>query len=863
MKKTLSILSFVLLFMLTIGFASAADSDNLTDDSLISVVSDDIDNTQIEQTDNTEYKLNEIKKTENLLSDDGRDTPVVDVNNCTAFEGENVTVRFNVTDSSGALISGDVNVTVSDENRTVSEIIRLNNASGHYSMADLIGLIKANDKSNIQDIYNIINSSFDSTKINTSGLISGFGDIYNGLGVNVFALISSITDIMNSSDVNITRLINGWDKIERSTNISMLVEGLEDIVNLSSIDIPTFSTILHTFMGGFDFNVAGIIDQFRKGISFNKTLMTSGINGINNELGIFKSNNIFDIMNDLGLKLSISNLLKAGNIISKDIIIYWDLVDLFKDILDDNDLTPAEFIERTLKQDKFNLSNIITKISNSDFNRNNIINAVTQIIMATKIDYNLIKSAVKNIETSSFNSSKVINELAGIPEINISDDFDSSKIIRGIYKLINASTLNVSGIVDGSNEAVSSFKFHITESANAINRLKNSFNLNTSMIMNGLDIFAEAMGINVSTAAGQIIEKYGYFIIIPGSFAPGIYNVSVKYLSNDRYDSAVNDNAKLTVVNKNDTSIEAYAVVDKTNVSIECHIPSNASGIVVLEFDDYFSVVPLIKGNFIYKNNFAPGDYDVKVLYFGNRQFNKNDTSVSFTVNNLNLTNTNQTVSPDVIKVPSSDSKNPVFKIDIPGDATGTLKVLDENGKVIAESPVIDGKSNVTVDSLSPGNHTVSVVYSGDDKYDPVNVTATVNIPQDTPKPAVKKVTMFSVKNKVTFKKSKRSKTISIKFTLLSGKSKLSEKNVFFKLDKNALKSIKVMKGKNAKKAKKILKQLKKGTYVVKTKKGVATLKLSKSYFTFKKLKKGKITANFRGDNSYKAANKTITLVMK
>ena len=391
MKKTLSILSFVLLFMLTIGFASAADSDNLTDDSLISVVSDDIDNTQIEQTDNTEYKLNEIKKTENLLSDDGRDTPVVDVNNCTAFEGENVTVRFNVTDSSGALISGDVNVTVSGENRTVSEIIRLNNASGHYSMADLIGLIKANDKSNIQDIYNIINSSFDSTKINTSGLISGFGDIYNGLGVNVFALISSITDIMNSSDVNITRLINGWDKIERSTNISMLVEGLEDMVNLSSIDIPTFSTILHTFMGGFDFNVAGIIDQFRKGISFNKTLLTSGINDINNELGIFKSNNILDIMNDLGLKLSISNLLKAGNIISKDIIIYWDLVDLFKDILDYNDLTPAEFIERTLKQDKFNLSNIITKISNSDFNRNNIINAVTQIIMATKIDYNSYK----------------------------------------------------------------------------------------------------------------------------------------------------------------------------------------------------------------------------------------------------------------------------------------------------------------------------------------------------------------------------------------------------------------------------------------------------------------------------------------
>ena len=56
---------------------------------------------------------------------------------------------------------------------------------------------------------------------------------------------------------------------------------------------------------------------------------------------------------------------------------------------------------------------------------------------------------------------------------------------------------------------------------------------------------------------------------------------------------------------------------------------------------------------------------------------------------------------------------------------------------------------------------------------------------------------------------------------------------------------------------------MKKGTYVIKTKKGVATLKLSNSYFTFKKLKKGKITAKFKGDNSYKATAKTITLVMK
>ena len=820
MKKTLLITSFVLLFILTIGFASAADSDNLTDESLISVVSDDTHNTQIEQTDNTEYKLNEIKKTDNLLSDDGRDTPVVDVNNCTAFEGENVIVRFNVTDSSGALICGDVNVTVSGENRTVSEIIKLNNASAHYSMADLIGFIKANDKSNIPDIYNIINSSFDSTKSNTSGLISGFGDIYNGLGVNVSAFISIITDTMNSSDVDITRIIDGGDNIKKGINIPMLMGGLENMVKLSSIDIPTFSTILHTFMEGFDFNVAGIIDQFRKGVSFNKTLLTSGINDINNELGIFKSNNIFNIMNDLGLTFTMATLLKAGSIFSKDIIIYWDLVDLFKDILNDNHLTPAKFIERTLKQDEFNLKNIITKISNSDLNRNNIIKAITQIRMATKIDYNLLKSTVKNIETSSFNSSKVINELASIPEINISDSFDSSKI-RSLYKLIKDSTLNISSIVDGSNEIVAAFKFHITDRADAINRLKNSFNFNTSMIMNGLDIFVEAMGINVSAASSQIIKKYGYFIIISGPFAPGIYNVSAKYLSNDRYDSAVNDTAKLTVVNKKDTSIEAYAVVDKTNVSIKCHLPSNTSGIVVLEFEDYFSVVPFIKGNFSYESNFTHGDYNVKVLYFGNRQFSKNNTSVSFTVKIPTK------IAVSDVKTTYDTSKNLAITLtDTDGNPLKDKEVVVELNGIKYKSQTNDnGQVSITVPKkLVPNTYTASISFASDDDY--IQTSENINVVVSKAKPKITaKAKTFKVKTKTK------------KYTLV------------LKNDKN-----------NAITKAKLTIKLKGKTYTATTNsKGKATFKINKL------TKKGKhiATIKYNGNKYYNKISKKVKITIK
>ena len=62
-----------------------------------------------------------------------------------------------------------------------------------------------------------------------------------------------------------------------------------------------------------------------------------------------------------------------------------------------------------------------------------------------------------------------------------------------------------------------------------------------------------------------------------------------------------------------------------------------------------------------------------------------------------------------------------------------------------------------------------------------------------------------------------------------------------------------------------MLKQLKKGTYAVKTNKnGLVKLTLSKKSFNMKKFKgKVKLTATFKGDSTYKASKKTITLVMK
>ena len=45
--------------------------------------------------------------------------------------------------------------------------------------------------------------------------------------------------------------------------------------------------------------------------------------------------------------------------------------------------------------------------------------------------------------------------------------------------------------------------------------------------------------------------------------------------------------------------------------------------------------------------------------------------------------------------------------------------------------PVKDGKATLDLPELAPGNHTVTVTYTGDKKYDSANATQTITVEED------------------------------------------------------------------------------------------------------------------------------------
>ena len=329
-----------------------------------------------------------------------------------------------------------------------------------------------------------------------------------------------------------------------------------------------------------------------------------------------------------------------------------------------------------------------------------------------------------------------------------------------------------------------------------------------------------------------------------------------------------------------------------------------------------YSVSSAVVENTTIKNNYAETDATIsclKDLTASNSEFINNTAFINIlsSKDDSSITNCsfiNNTVKYDsIINAEGDDTKisdvtltdNTGTGIKVTGDDSSIKNIVANNhtGTVIEVNGNKNSVNNITANGgigtivhIVKGNeNTVGVINSNNHIGDAL-IDDSKNTEPKKDTPVSKQPTTLTGKKKVTFKKSKRSKTKTFKFTLTSNGAKVNGVKVTFKLDKKALKSIKISKklknkikkaknkvkkakGKKAKnKAKKALQklqqyqkmltQLKKGKYTVVTKNGVAKLTFSKNNFQFKKLKKGKLTAVFKGNDKYLASNSVVTTIV-
>ena len=215
----------------------------------------------------------------------------------------------------------------------------------------------------------------------------------------------------------------------------------------------------------------------------------------------------------------------------------------------------------------------------------------------------------------------------------------------------------------------------------------------------------------------------GTAVVPVDDLASGNHTVEVIYSGDDNYAPASNyTNVEVPKVTEYDMKVSS--VVDGRDVTITVELPKDAKGVVLVDVGGkgYYANVTDGKAT-LTLNDVKDGDYTAVVTYLGDDYYASKSDSTSFTVD--------AKVVPELdisVDIPENSTSG-VVSVELPEDASGNVTVVID-GKVYDVADVVNGTAVVPVDDLAPGNHTVEVIYSGDDNYAPASNYTNVEVPK-------------------------------------------------------------------------------------------------------------------------------------
>ncbi|MBE6506259.1 MAG: hypothetical protein E7Z73_11125, partial [Methanobrevibacter millerae] len=198
----------------------------------------------------------------------------------------------------------------------------------------------------------------------------------------------------------------------------------------------------------------------------------------------------------------------------------------------------------------------------------------------------------------------------------------------------------------------------------------------------------------------------------------GVYNITVKYLGDDKY-LDVNNTTDFKVSKLPSTvSVKADNITVGEKAVIEITVLKDATGNVTVTVDnkDYNVSVSDGKGILVVPG-LKVGNYTVDVKYLGDRKYDENTNVTKFTVNKLETN--------EIIVV---DQGNGTVVVVVSGNATGNVTIIVEGQNFTG--PVINGTAIINLTNVTPGTHNITVIYSGDDTHTNSTVNGTVTIPK-------------------------------------------------------------------------------------------------------------------------------------
>ena len=224
--------------------------------------------------------------------------------------------------------------------------------------------------------------------------------------------------------------------------------------------------------------------------------------------------------------------------------------------------------------------------------------------------------------------------------------------------------------------------------------------------------------VNVDGKSDSKTLKNGKATLEINGLAKGDYDYVLNYSGDDKYESDTQSN-KISV-GKTETSFEVSLInnihVDDSANFIIYGLPIDATGKIIVTINNIqYDLANVTNGKAsISIKMSADGFYTAKVSYFDDENYMANAVDVSFNVNKID---TEMAVGVSDINVGESVK----FVVSgLPNDATGNITVSVDG--ISQSARVSNGKATVSIVGLAFGSKTATVSYSGDYKYNSVEV---------------------------------------------------------------------------------------------------------------------------------------------
>ena len=326
------------------------------------------------------------------------------------------------------------------------------------------------------------------------------------------------------------------------------------------------------------------------------------------------------------------------------------------------------------------------------------------------VEYYLIKPEVVIIfDTIQFNISGQLSSVEVLDQqyvkfnftvdksctVTVDAIYEANDLIKD-YKLVsNIITYNV--LVKNSTVSISADDISYTSNAT-------------------LKIRAGEDGLYEVTAANKTYEvnvSNGVASINLGILPAGEYKVEII----SKADESIKNQTSFKVSKADDTDMD----VTVNNGELSINDSSNATGTVTVTINGTDYEVELVNGTAKVDLDLYPGEYNATITYSGDDNHNPIVKNITLNVPKVEIP-VEDAVSVEIINKTTS----PEFTINLPNDASGNLTVTIDGVDYHAE--IVNGSATINPGDLVVGPHEVTVLYSGDGKYAPIENTSVLEI---------------------------------------------------------------------------------------------------------------------------------------